>query len=290
MTLSVPSSVSLLQNNYICTSAAAVGLLAYHNSSSKQYCFHAATFLKVVGRRTSATIFRDVPRLLLSFTRSGFINLGLYLGHLKNTSVSPRCILKRLYNRFRHFLIPWWPGELRLPYSTYPTQEAEQRYWDSARAFRRQLQSMDARFCAPCSSSLKTKNDYEQRVPVISSYQPALPPLRNSRDVGRSLGSGYEKEKAKKYFLTTKAFCKWHRMTFPDQPSLKPLTAARLKETYSDHEKQEIHRISRLVPNKKAFQKNDNLLDSRRYYYRDMWDSWQEKHSLDVVEVIFETE
>ena len=41
-----------------------------------------------------------------------------------------------------------------------------------------------------------------------------------------------------------------------------------------------------LISNKTVFH---NLLNPRRYLYRDMWDAWQERHSEDV-EIVFESD
>ncbi|KAJ3818544.1 hypothetical protein F5880DRAFT_1224240 [Lentinula raphanica] len=284
MALHLDSSVLRLESNYFSTSAVVVALLAYHNPNIKRYSHDvASTILKTLGRNFSSIFLTTSPRLSLGSVRYRARDIGLCLGHLVNSFLFFRAVFRSLFARLEHLLVPWW-SQKPSPYSTYPTPEAEQRYWHSAKIYRRKLQSLDARFSAPCPSSLEAKNAYEERIPVISSYQPALPPLPETRMNTSPGGAG--KQEMNVYHLPTKAFCKWHRMTYPDQPLLELLAAARLKEAYTPAEKREIHRISRLIPNKKAYRTNDNLLDHSRYYYRDMWDAWQEKQSLDV-EVIF---
>lgn len=62
--------------------------------------------------------------------------------------------------------------------------------------------------------------------------------------------------------------------------------AGQMMRKYDADEKREIHRISRLISNKKAFR---SRVDSRRYQYQDMWNEWQKKNSLGI-EIVFEEE
>ncbi|KAJ3807075.1 hypothetical protein F5876DRAFT_80051 [Lentinula aff. lateritia] len=219
------------------------------------------TFLGVVDTRVPTHVQRVVIGLI-GFTRSvcdaiiirvglvGGVWLGLnrldYVKPVYNALLDFRNLktLSSLYNQLQRLFRPWLS---RLPlclsllfpwcrpppsYTTYPTSEAEQQYWDSARVFRRKLQSWDARFCGGYSSSSSCRfnnvDEYEERFPVVSSYQPALPPLQalqtpDSRDArtnthhygGPGKNEGHE-EKVD-YHLPTKTFQKWYRMTFPDK-------------------------------------------------------------------------
>ncbi|GAW02818.1 hypothetical protein LENED_004492 [Lentinula edodes] len=110
-------------------------------------------------------------------------------------------------------------------------------------------------------------DEYEERFPVISSYQPALPPLQalqtsRSRDARTNIrycgspGKNEGREEKVDYHLPTKTFRKWYRMTYPDKPPLTPLKASQLKRSYNSDEKREIDRISRLVTNRRAFCEN----------------------------------
>ncbi|KAJ4493578.1 hypothetical protein C8J55DRAFT_162216 [Lentinula edodes] len=265
------------------------------------------TFLSVVDTRVPTHVHRVVIGFI-GFSRSvcdAIIRVGLggsggvwlgsnrldYVKYGYNAFFGFRNVLKtpsNLYNRLRRLFRPWlsrlpsWLSLLlpwcRSPplYTTYPTPEAEQQYWDSARVFRRRLQSWDARFCGdyPDSSSCRFNNidEYEESFPVVSSYQPALPPLhalqtsrsRDARTNTRYCGSPAKnqgREEKVDYHLPTKTFRKWYRMTFPDKPPLTPLEASRLKRSYNPDEKREMDRISRLVTNRRAF--HDDRRDAK---------------------------
>ncbi|KAJ3925859.1 MAG: hypothetical protein NXY57DRAFT_791097 [Lentinula lateritia] len=258
------------------------------------------TFLGVVDTRVPTHVQRVVVGLIGS-TRSvcdaiirvglgGGVWLGLnrliYVKPVYNAFLGFQNVLKmllslcdQLQRLFRPCLsrLPSWLS-LFLPrcrsppsYTTYPTPEAEQQYWDSARIFRRKLQGWDARFCGGYSNSSSCRfnnvDEYEERFPVISSYQPALPPLQalqtsRSRDArtnmryGGSPGKHEGREEKVDYHLPTKTFRKWYKMTYPDKPPLTPLKASQLKRSYNSDEKREIDRISRLVTNRRAFCEN----------------------------------
>ncbi|KAJ3900034.1 hypothetical protein F5879DRAFT_453124 [Lentinula edodes] len=274
----------------------------HSNSNDKHRCIHSEAtlntlFLGVVDTRVPT----HVQRVVIGFTRSvcgaiirvglgGGVWLGLnrlnYVKPVYNAFLGFQNVLKtllslcnQLQRLFRSWLsrLPSWLSLLlprcRSPpsYTTYPTPEAEQQYWDSARVFRRKLQSWDARFCGGYSNSSSCRfnnvDEYEERFPVISSYQPALPPLqalqtsrsRDARTNMRYCGSTVKNEGREEkvdYHLPTKTFRKWYRMTYPDKPPLTPLKASQLKRSYNSDEKREIDRISRLVTNRRAFCEN----------------------------------
>ncbi|KAJ4485530.1 hypothetical protein J3R30DRAFT_3401316 [Lentinula aciculospora] len=305
------STVSLLENNTLSTSAVVVALFAANcrvhsddhlrprsNSDIQPRWIHTARAFKSTGQTALTAIFTRVHKFLLEFMHSAILRVGCHLS-VYTPLIAIRNHVKTLslyFYRSWHLWIPW--QRRTLSYSTYPTLQAEQCYWDSSRLFKRRLQSLDARFC---DSQFSSKDDYEEHVPVISSYQPALPPLRTSSSRNERFNTGTDSnfyhrlngkegtdKTTKEYYLPTKAFRKWYRMTYPDQPPLDPLEASRLKNTYTTAERREIYRLSRLICNKKAYQVDNNLLDGRRYRYRDMWDTWQEENSSSEVEVVFE--
>ncbi|KIK60072.1 hypothetical protein GYMLUDRAFT_59780 [Collybiopsis luxurians FD-317 M1] len=263
--------IPVRQNSFMTTSAAVIVLLACQHGDVRRYVNRIST-LRCWGKRV-LDVAKRIPGQLLG-------SAGTFLAGYLHTSLA---FIRYIRGRSWPLLILWRCFSNNESYSTYPTEEAEQRYWDSAKVFRRRLQSSDARFCCPLVSSSSIEN-YENRIPVISAYQPSLPPLQKGLPRDKRCG-GIDEE----YYLPTKAFCKWYRMTFPDRAPLDPTKAARLKSMYTSDEKKEIHRLSRFKSNKKAFQTDHNLLNPRRYLYRDMWDAWQERHSGDV-EIVFEGE
>lgn len=198
------SPTFLHRNECISTSVVVIVLLAYRITNSKKRIY-GFDIVKRAARGALCFIVYS-PKRMLGYTRAAVAGLSQYslLEYIRN-------VLNPIYE---------W-GWYRSPnYSTYPTKEAEQRYWDSARLFRRQLQSSDARFCLPSSSHKSLSRDsYEDRFPVISSYQPALPPLRNSYDLYamKKPRKSFDRSVGGEYHLPTKAFCKWYRMTHPDQ-------------------------------------------------------------------------
>ncbi|KAE9398813.1 hypothetical protein BT96DRAFT_717065 [Gymnopus androsaceus JB14] len=246
----IPISYLFLHKNEIYASAVLIALLAYRTSDTEQR-IHGINVLKCAARGTIDFVARS-PKMLLGFAQAAGAGGQCY----------------KLWNSIQKFLHPiseWWlhlwlPWRFRSQYSTYPTEEAEQRYWDSAKLFRRQLQSSDARFCLPSSSprtKILSRDDYEDRIPIITSYQPALPPHRNTRDLGKTrkrwdTGMSSGRSEVAEYHLPVKAFCKWHRMTFPDKNAID------LLESWSHDEEIQCRREARdpshiaLIPNKKA--------------------------------------
>ncbi len=88
----------------------------------------------------------------------------------------------------------WLPAEAK--YLTYKSEKEEQRYWDAARRSHAYLFTSDARYFCGVTAT--------QPVPALSSYTPAPPIVTTSE------------ETSIEYNLPSKAFCKWHRMVFPN--------------------------------------------------------------------------
>ncbi|KAL0563588.1 hypothetical protein V5O48_018479 [Marasmius crinis-equi] len=199
-------------------------------------------------------------------------------------------------------------------HNVYRSDEEEERYWDSAKKFRRRLQSSDARFQEAARNSRRhpsaarmtqreVYDSFERRVPVVTSYQPALPPESSRRS--RNGGNDGIVDKSEEYPLSTKAFCKWYRMVHPPGsvcvvklsaavamliPSAtrkrRMMTASRaskLKRYYSSRDRREMRRIARLLPNEVVFDARWKWIPM----YRDMWMRWLERKGPDIC-VVFE--
>lgn len=95
----------------------------------------------------------------------------------------------------RRLLVSLWPAR---KYSPYGSPLQEDQYWAAAELYGRRLRSSDARFRG-------TRTAIENRIPVITSYTPALLPWYRQR----------RRRKAPEYYLSLRAVCKWHRMVFP---------------------------------------------------------------------------
>ncbi|KAF8075730.1 hypothetical protein FPV67DRAFT_1776415 [Lyophyllum atratum] len=146
----------------------------------------------------------------------------------------------------------------------YASPEEEQRYWASAIPAQRWLDSTSARARAHAKLI--------KEIPLITSYTPALLPLyREPR------GKVEEGE----YYLSARAFCKWHRMVFPGpvHPTLQQ--AAKLRRNFSNRERREMFRISRMLA--------DEVVFRRKYHwtpkYRDLWRRWRAEMEEEVVVV-----
>ncbi|KAK1215916.1 hypothetical protein PQX77_021461, partial [Marasmius sp. AFHP31] len=149
----------------------------------------------------------------------GFVGAGVGGGVRAGRWRWPRVI--RWIERIRRRL---WGFGIGYGYDIYGSVEEEQRYWASARRYRRRLGDSDARYQENYRKESASKgggsgrlaqgrtreevfDDFERRIPVISAYQPALPPMRSRQ--GPGVGRDDEREE---YPLSNKAFCKWHRM------------------------------------------------------------------------------
>ncbi|KAK0455693.1 uncharacterized protein EV420DRAFT_1644473 [Desarmillaria tabescens] len=92
--------------------------------------------------------------------------------------------------------------------------------------------------------------------------------------------ASHEKEtEATEYYLPSKAFCKWHRMVFPESPNHPTLSQARtLKKYFSSLDRREMHRISRLLSDEEVFGTYKRWSSE----YRTMWKLWIERKGTDL--------
>ncbi|KAJ7815987.1 hypothetical protein B0H14DRAFT_2374925 [Mycena olivaceomarginata] len=141
----------------------------------------------------------------------------------------------------RRLLVSLWPAR---KYSPYGSPLQEDQYWAAAELYGRRLRS----------------SDRANRIPVITSYTPALLPWYRQR----------RRRKAPEYYLSLRAVCKWHRMVFPGPWHPSVSQACRLRESFSPEDRREIHRISRMLPDELVFGKAAKW----RPKYRNIWRKW----------------
>ncbi|KAK7439540.1 hypothetical protein VKT23_017468 [Stygiomarasmius scandens] len=176
------------------------------------------------------------------------------------------------------------------PYDTYSSRDDEQkRYWDSIKPWTGRMKGFDARFNTQSSSthimsSSASSDDgfpyHEDTIPVISSYQPALPPLTVRR---HSVEHRLEEEEEDYHYLSVKTFRKWYGMVYPERKKPTPSQAARMLHTYSTQDKKEIRRMSKLKLKKR---------DSGGNEYKKQWEDYLSKKFARGPElvVVFEDE
>ncbi|KAJ7071724.1 hypothetical protein B0H15DRAFT_870340 [Mycena belliarum] len=141
-------------------------------------------------------------------------------------------------------------------YQKYNNADEEDRYWETAELHGRRLRSSDARFAG--SECIRKKG-----FPVVTSYSPALLPYYRQ-------GS---KKVPRRYHLSLRSLCKWHRMVFPGPWHPTVSEASRLREKFSAEDLREIHRISRMVPDGKVFGRSAQRWKPK---YREIWRKWLE--------------
>ncbi|KAJ7342605.1 hypothetical protein DFH08DRAFT_874601 [Mycena albidolilacea] len=146
----------------------------------------------------------------------------------------------------RRLLVSLWPARKYSPLQ-------EDQYWAAAELYGRRLRSSDARFRG-------TRTAIENRIPVVTSYTPALLPWYRQR----------RRREAPEYYLSLRAVCKWHRMVFPGPWHPSVSQACRLRESFSPEDRREIHRISRMLPDELVFGKAAKW----RPKYRNIWRKW----------------
>lgn len=94
--------------------------------------------------------------------------------------------------------IPYMPYISRPRYTYYRDVREETQYWQTAKRFGRILDKSNARSASA-------------QVPIVRYYEPKLLPMYR-RPVVRD-------PEAEEFQLSSKVFCKWHRMVFPDEVS-----------------------------------------------------------------------
>ncbi|KAJ6473157.1 hypothetical protein C8R45DRAFT_1012429 [Mycena sanguinolenta] len=156
---------------------------------------------------------------------------------------------------------PLWP---RKKYSTYRSALEEDQYWAAAELYGRRLRSSDAR--------LRGRGASEVRIPVVTSYVPALLPWYRQR----------RRKKSPDYYLSLRTLCKWHRMVFPGPWHPNIAQAVKMRASFSGDDKREIHRISRMLPDGLVFGKTAKWKPK----YRNIWRKWLRKER--EVNVVFQ--
>ncbi|KAK7024446.1 hypothetical protein VNI00_016297 [Paramarasmius palmivorus] len=244
-----------------------------------------------------------------------------YLGRLIPISVWRSLLSTPSSRQQKHGV--WWLLEMMrkalqclarraVGYRMYGNEEEEQKYWESVKGYRKRLQSYDA--CHGAGSCMWSEDagvgrgravvegdpmvdvQAEKRgqiIPLVRYYQPALPPepsLKGQRRSGkRKRGSvedvGYDGTDDE-YYLSSKSFCKWHRMVNPPD-SMHPTLAqaTKLKENFSGCDRREMHRISRMLPSEVVYSPNWRWTPR----YQNMWKAWLEQKGAEFL-VVFEEE
>ncbi|KAJ7066473.1 hypothetical protein C8F01DRAFT_1123402 [Mycena amicta] len=141
----------------------------------------------------------------------------------------------------------------RRRYHTFRTPADEDAYWTAAETHRRYLRCSDARFVG--------SKKQPPGISAVTSYVPALLPSYRQR----------VKKVSSNYGLSLRTICKWHRMVFagPWHPTISE--ASRMRERFSVQDRQEIHRISRMLPDEMVFGAKAKKWSRK---YRDMWRKW----------------
>ncbi|KAG1731979.1 uncharacterized protein EDB91DRAFT_702185 [Suillus paluster] len=195
-----------------------------------------------------------------------------HLGRRLLQAGSSRTFVDSLFQRLYHALSSTcirvrllFPLPVRSRYESFPTLEAETKYWCIAARYRRHLAQSNARR-PPHETS---------EIPLVSYYTPRL--LPQYRDVR------YSDEESGAYSISAKTFCKWHRMVFrgSHHPTLSQ-AAARIKY-HSYRDLREIHRIARLLPDEEVFRVRRPWSQK----YSKIWKQWLNNKGPDVV-IVFE--
>jgi hypothetical protein len=133
-----------------------------------------------------------------------------HLGRRLLQEGSSRTLVDSLFQRIYHALSSTclrvrllFPFPARSRCGTFPTLEAEANYWCIAARYRRHL----------AQSSARRPPHETSEIPLVTYYTPRL--LPQYRDVR------HPDEGSSEFSISTKTFCKWHRMVFrgPVSPS-----------------------------------------------------------------------
>ena len=113
------------------------------------------------------------------------------------------------------FPISWCTSNVKCrDYATYPTPQAEARYWRDAARYRRRLYSAGAHIREDNVGSPSYAG-----AQLVEYYTPRLLPLYRERESCAHLQRADEK-----LVISLKMYCKWHRMVFPLRVSRPFLT------------------------------------------------------------------
>ncbi|TBU37999.1 hypothetical protein BD309DRAFT_994742 [Dichomitus squalens] len=141
------------------------------------------------------------------------------------------------------------------------TQEEEEEYWKASQRLGQASQSWDG-----CGVA--------KNIPVVRYFTPKLLPIYREKEE--------DDPEATEVYLHPKAYCKWHRMVFPGPMHPTIREAPEQIKYYSSRDRREIHRISRLLPDSRAFRR-----ELRDKAYAKMWKNWLDTKGPDVA-VVFE--
>ncbi|THV06973.1 hypothetical protein K435DRAFT_848648 [Dendrothele bispora CBS 962.96] len=237
---------------------------------------------------------------------------------------------------------PFDSNEIK-PYSTYASKDEEQRlYWDDVRFWMERMKGFDGRFNSKRNTCLRdvevggkgSKKEEaregfvytyhgsagSQAIPVISAYQPALPPLpvtipkRSREGMKKSWEKGKKKDRSGSeleeeggddndydygmsddYYIPLKVFRSWYGMVYPEQRRPTPSEATKLLATYSVRDKKEIRRMEKmarrigsskkLVHGEQEQEQEQKSMDVHRVYRRE-WEEYLERKMASGPELV----
>ncbi|KAJ3499194.1 hypothetical protein NLJ89_g10124 [Agrocybe chaxingu] len=167
---------------------------------------------------------------------------------------------------FRRRIQPLFERVARLvkwsPYDRYRTPEDEARYWEQAERGRKALERSDARFVG----ADRVQKPLPDLPPLVMYYTPALPPLY--RDTKLREERKQKKREKRQYSISSKMYCKWHRMVFPN-------LAARYRAERTQEELREIRRIAQMLPDDAVFPHPGNPKPKVSPKYHRIWQEWK---------------
>jgi len=171
-----------------------------------------------------------------------------------------------LFRRWGIWMSAWMGllySKIRWPLQPPPafrkcTPELEARYWKASERYSKVFRSSDA-------------NTTPSSVPLIKYYVPKLLPTYRSTHQADI--------EATEYHLPARAFCKWHRMVFRGPLHPTPRQAECLIKNYGSRDRQQMHRMSRLLTDEEVFTGTVPWTP----LYRNMWRNWLDTKGPDIV-------
>ncbi|KAG2153740.1 uncharacterized protein EDB93DRAFT_212525 [Suillus bovinus] len=179
---------------------------------------------------------------------------------------SSRSLVDRLYHALSSTCLRvrlLFPFLARSRCGTFPTPEAEAKYWCIAARYRRHLAQSNARR-PPQETS---------EIPLVTYYTPRLlPPYRDIQ---------HSDEGSSEFSIPAKTFCKWHRMVFRESHHPTLAQAAVRMKYYSHRDLKEMQRIARLLSDEQVLRRPWSPK------YSKLWKRWLDTKGPDVV-IVFE--
>lgn len=193
-----------------------------------------------------------------------------HLGRRLLQEGSSRTLVDSLFQRLYHTLSSTclrvrllFPFPTRPRCGTFPTLEAEAKYWRIAARYRRHL----------AQSSARRPPHEASEIPLVTYYTPCL--LPQYRDVRHpNEGSG-------EFSISAKTFCKWHRMVFRGSRHPTLAQAAVRMKYHSHRDLKEMQRIARLLPDEQVLRRPWSPK------YSNLWKQWLDNKGPDIV-IVFE--